>query len=329
MKKLKFAFITALAVLLFGGLHYFMPGHDVLFDIKDGSTGGQIAKELKDQHIITSRLWFKALLRLSKGHKHLRPGRYRLRTGMSGEEVVWTLFHTDGRYYVKVSIPEGWRAEQIAEKLNAAGVSSGPEFLDIVRAEKLEGRLFPSTYFFEEKTPARQAVNIMLREFDRQVRPLLTDAATANLSVPNILVIASIVEREAVVHEERPLIAAVYLNRIKRNILLEADPTVQYTIGYVAADKSWWKRRTTLADLKTESPYNTYRYPGIPPGPICNPGLESIKAVLNPARVDSIYFVSDRQGRHIFNEDYKEHLKAKHQMKEEALRRKAAAAGVK
>ncbi|MDD2773898.1 MAG: endolytic transglycosylase MltG [Elusimicrobiales bacterium] len=325
MKKLKITFAAVLAVLLLACLHYFMPGHDVLFDIHDGATGGQIARDLKEQHIISSRLWFKALLRLTGGRKHLRPGRYRLRTGMSGEEVVWTLFHTDGRYYVKFAVPEGWRAEQIADKLNASGVSSGAEFLAVARAEKLEGRLFPSTYFFEEKITARQVANTMLKEFDRQVRPLLTDAATANLSAPNILVIASIVEREAVVHEERPLIAAVYLNRIKRNILLEADPTVQYAIGYVPADKSWWKRRTTLADLKVESPYNTYRYPGIPPGPICNPGLESIKAVLNPARVDSIYFVADRQGRHIFNEDYKEHLKAKRQMKEEARRRKAAA----
>ena len=323
MKNIKRFALGIFVIAALFGLRYFFPGSEVLVDIKEGSSGGQIAYELKDHGVIASTTWFKILLRATNARKKLRPGRYKLRTHMAGEAVIWTLFHVDGKYYIRLVVQEGLRAEQIAEKLQALGVTQSADFMKIVRDEKLEGQLFPSTYFLEEKTPARQVVNMMLHEFNEQVRPLLLADTTGNISAPHVLVIASIVEREAVAHEDRPLIAAVYLNRLKKDMLLEADPTVQYALGYIPKEKSWWKRRMLLEDLKVESPYNTYRYEGMPPGPICNPGVESVKAVLNAAPVNSLYFVADRQGRHIFNEDYKEHLKAKHLIELQARQRKA------
>jgi UPF0755 protein len=321
MKKIKILTLAAvLALAGFGLMHYFYPGSEVLFDIKEGSNGTQIARELKEQRIIASTGWFRALLHFTNARKRLRPGRYKLRTHMSSEAVIWTLFHTDGKYYIRLGVPEGFRAEQIAEKLQSLGITKGDDFMKIVRDEKLEGQLFPSTYFMGEHVPARQVADMMLHEFNAQVRPLLGGALPDGLNAQQVLTIASIVEREAVVQEDRPLIAAVYINRLKKNMLLEADPTVQYALGYISQEKSWWKRRMLLGDLKVESPYNTYRYIGMPPGPICNPGLDSVKAVLNPAPIAALYFVADRQGHHIFNEDYKEHLKAKHLVEMQSAR---------
>ncbi|MFA5161693.1 MAG: endolytic transglycosylase MltG [Elusimicrobiales bacterium] len=312
---------AALAAMALLAAHYFQPGGEVLFDIKDGASGAQVARDLRDHKIIRSATWFRVLLRVTRTKRKLRSGRYRLKTNMSSEEALWDLLHTDGRFYVRVSIPEGWRAEQIAEKLQAMRVTDAAEFMKIVRAERLEGMLFPSTYFFEEGIPASQPVAAMNSEFNRAIRPILAADKSGNLSAPHALAMASIVEREAVVAAERPLIAAVYLNRVRQNMLLEADPTVQYALGYIPKEKSWWKKRILLADLRVDSPYNTYMYAGIPPGPICNPGLESVRAVLNPAAVDALYFVADRRGNHIFNRTYAEHLKAK-KMIEQAFRRK-------
>ena len=131
------------------------------------------------------------------------------------------------------------------------------------------------------------------------------------LDEKKVLILASIVEREAADAAERPLIAAVYINRYRKKKALEADPTVQYALGY-------WKKGLTFADLRVKSPYNTYAVGGLPPGPICNPGYESVAAVLSPANIDALYFVADRKGKHIFNANFDEHKKAKRRVEQAA-----------
>ena len=155
-------------------------------------------------------------------------------------------------------------------------------------------------------------------EFDRQVRPLFSKGFPPGLDEGKVLTLASIVEREAAIPSERPLIAAVYLNRYYKRMPLEADPTVQYALGYQKKDRVYWKKRIMYKDLTVKSAYNTYAVGGLPPGPICNPGVDSVSAVMNPAKIDALYFVADRKRRHIFNTSFSEHKKAKRRVERAA-----------
>ena len=150
----------------------------------------------------------------------------------------------------------------------------------------------------------------MLTNFGERVTPTMRQSfGLEGLTVYEAVILASIVERETPQIEERPLVAGVYLNRLRQDILLQADPTVQYAVGYQADSNSWWKNPLFLTDLELDSPYNTYVYPGLPPGPIASPGLSSIEAVLNPGQHDYIYFVAlpDGSGAHVFASTFEEH----------------------
>ncbi len=287
------------------GIYFFWQGDSVSLKIEKGSSAGEVAHLLKKKGIIISSFWFKALVKVTNTGKRIMPGEYEFKKHTSAEEVLWILINTIHIEDVKIVIPEGWRMEQIAERLYMQGIIEDKgEFINIVKREELEGYLFPSTYFFKKKSKARDIINMLKSEFEKKIRPLFKDGFPKGLDERKVLVIASIVEREAIVSSERPLIAAVYLNRIKKGMKLEADPTVQYAIGY-------WKQGLTYKDLRTKSPYNTYVSRGIPPGPICNSGYESVHAVFNPAKINALYFVAERKdGKHIFNISFKEHLKA-------------------
>lgn len=206
---------------------------------------------------------------------------------------------------VKVTIPEGFRAAQIAERLEAAGVADAAEFEALARSRGLEGKLFPSTYHFPPGYGAERAAERMVSEFMREIGAAYASAdPRPSLSLEEALTVASIVEREAVLKQERAVIAAVYLNRLKKRMPLQADPTVQYAVGQ-------WKKGLTRADLAVVSPYNTYRRQGLPPGPICSPGRESFLAVLKPADTRALYFVADARGGHVFSETNEEHSEAR------------------
>ncbi|MDE2237706.1 MAG: endolytic transglycosylase MltG, partial [Elusimicrobia bacterium] len=208
-----------------------------------------------------------------------------------------------------IVIPEGFASWQIAERLGATGVCDAELFKTYVRANRLEGYLFPTTYFFDPNTPAEKVAQRMRAEFDRRVPPEYQAAQPKpRLTLPQAMTLAAIVEREAVLPQERPMIAAVYLNRMRIGMRLEADPTVQYSLGF-------WKKGLTLSDLKDDDPYNTYIHYGLPPGPICSFGLDSFRAVLRPAQTNAIYFVADSTGGHIFSATLEEHLKAKRSYK--------------
>lgn len=308
------------AVFLLAALsgYYFWPGEKVQAVIPEGSSAGQVASILKQNDIILSSTWFKLLVLGTGSGKKIMPGEYSFRKRMSAEEALWRLRHSVYINHVKVVLPEGWRMEQIADRLQSNGVTARDKFLEAAGRAGLEGRLFPSTYHFKKNSSAQEVINLLNLEFDRAVRPLFSKGFPSGLDEKKTLILASIVEREAAIPTERPLIAAVYLNRYHKGMALEADPTVQYALGYSEKSQAWWKKGLTLKDLKVKSAYNTYAVGGLPPGPICNPGYDSVLAVLNPAQIDALYFVADRKGRHIFNSKYSEHLKAKKRIEQAA-----------
>ena len=228
---------------------------------------------------------------------------------------------------VTVTIPEGRRAEEIAEILHQAGLVDPQEFLALVRSGEgfafafledrppeaspsLEGYLFPDTYQIPRDSDARAIITLLLSTFDaRFTEEMRARAHEQGLTVHEVVTLASIVEREAVLPEERPLIASVFRNRLARGMKLDADPTVQYAMGYDEAQKTWW-RTLLVEDYQFDSPYNTYRRVGLPPGPICNPGLASIEAVLSPEDTDYLYFVANTvagDGSHVFARTFEEH----------------------
>ena len=237
-----------------------------------------------------------------------------------------------GARALELSFLPGWRSEEMANYLrvvNPAQIDAN-EFLTIVQSQQgidaaafpflaalpagtsLEGYLLPDAYTIQPDTNAAALVRQMLENFDQQVTPAMRQAYGAlGLSLRDAVILASIVEKEAALAEEKPLMAAVFLNRLAAGMPLQADPTVQYALGYQAATDSWWKAPLDAADLAVESPYNTYQIPGLPPGPIAGSGLTSLQAIANPAAVDYLFFVLDcaaGNGAHIFSVTYDEHL---------------------
>ena len=278
-----------------------------MVQILPGQTGNDVARLLKAKGVIRSELLFKILLRLTSSSKDLRAGRFDLRKNTSDLEVINCIKTGKCTHYEKITFPEGWRSEEMAEELAVHGVTDARAFLNLVREQDLEGKLFPSTYLFADNTPPQKVIDEMTAQYKKRITPLFKQYKT-NLTERQVLTLASILEREAVVHDERPKIAAVYLNRFTMGKRLEADPTVQYALGFALRENRYWKRGLTYKDLKIDSPYNTYRNAGLPPGPICNPGYESVKAVLNPQPdFEALYFVADRTGRHVFSRTFHEH----------------------
>lgn len=287
--------------------YFFSKGPLVVVKIEPGQSGSSVAQMLKEKGIIRSELFFKILLRLTSSARDLKAGRFDLRENTSAFEVINCIKSGKCTHYEKVTFLEGWRSEEIAEVLAEKGITDARAFLDIVRRNDLEGYLFPSTYLFAENTPAQKVVDEMLAQYKKNIAPLFKKYKT-NLTEKQVLTVASIVEREAIVHDERPKIAAVYLNRYRIGKRLEADPTVQYALGFNLKENRYWKKGLTYKDLKISSPYNTYRNAGLPPGPICNPSRESVLGVLNPEpNFDALYFVADSGGRHVFSKTFDEH----------------------
>ncbi|OGR77812.1 MAG: hypothetical protein A2X32_00095 [Elusimicrobia bacterium GWC2_64_44] len=310
MRKLKTIAITFALILCALALYFFWPGRPVKVTIPEGAGAGKVAAALKAQDVILSSSWFRVLVKLTGTGKKLMPGEYALRERMSAEEALWKMTHSTYVSSIRIVLPEGWRMEQVAERLEANGVTPAEKFLALAREQKLEGYLFPSTYNLKKNMPPQEVINLLKLEFDRQMLPLFSKGFPEKLDARKAVIIASIVEREAMDDSERPLIAAVYINRYRRGMPLEADPTTQYALGYNQS-YGWWKKALTYKDLKFKSPYNTYVVGGLPPGPICNPGYNSIAAALAPANLDALYFVADRKGKHIFNANFEEHKKAK------------------
>jgi UPF0755 protein len=294
------------------------------FTIQVGENGATIATRLERQGVISDAELFRLLLRYWGVDEHLEAGDYSLRRNMPMSEVVSQLQH--GRLLAKtVTIREGLRAEEVAHLLAVEGLADQEEFIRLVRDDAfhydflrdrpatapktLEGFLFPDTYQFSVGISTTALIDTMLQNFDRRVTIDMRKQALDNgLTLFQALTLASIVEREAVVPAERPIIASVYLNRLRRGIYLEADPTVLYGKGYDSTTGSWWPPLSAEELRTVDSPFNTYIHPSLPPGPICSPGLASLEAVLNPAQTNYLFFLAKGDGSHVFAETFEEQL---------------------
>jgi UPF0755 protein len=292
----------------------------VVFTVSQNETVDEVAKNLEDQGLIQSATYFKLRIRLSNADANLKAGRFTLHQGMSVDQIIRALTTSENVEVVQVRFQEGWRTEQFADRLVQLGlISNTDEFMNAIKngqwnykflssrpsGATLEGFLFPDTYEFRAGGSTEDIINTLLQTFDQKVPSNVRAKADAlGYNFYQVMTIASIVEREAVVAEERPIIASVYYNRLKEGMPLQADPTVQYAVGHPG---DWWPD-ITQADIDKDNLYNTYLRPGLP-GPICNPSLASIEAALNPAQTDYLYFVAkgDGSGAHAFSKTYAEH----------------------
>lgn len=319
LKKTLLLFILLLGILAAGmwaaKSYFFSQGPLVVIEVEPGQSVTQVARTLKEKGVIRSELLFKIILRLTASPKDIQAGTFDLRKNSPDLEVIKCLSSSKCNHYEKVTILEGWRSEEIAEALAEKNITDPQEFLNIVRQKELEGYLYPSTYLFSQDTPAQKVVDEMLAQYKKNIASLLKEYPTS-LTEKQVLTVASIVEREAIHHEERPKIAAVYLNRFKIGKRLEADPTVQYALGFSLQENRYWKKGLTLSDLRIDHPYNTYKNEGLPPGPICNPSAASVKGVLQPEEdFNALYFVADSGGHHVFSRTYEEHVAHIHRIR--------------
>jgi UPF0755 protein len=284
--------------------------------IPEGASGNEVAALLEREGIIRNAFAFRILLRASGRGGAIQSGKYRLSPSAPPLAILKSIIEGD-RIRQFFTIPEGYTSREIASVLEKAGICSASSFLALVRQnpgiavdeglvpESLEGYLFPDTYEVPLGAGASSAAKMMVNRFREVVIPIYR-RKPGKLSLAQAVILASLVEREAKVAGERPVIAAVYLNRLAAKMPLQCDATVQFALGQP-------KPLLTFEDLRVESPYNTYLHPGLPPGPICNPGMASIRAVLEPSKVPYLYYVLDerkRDGSHLFSRTYMEHLEA-------------------
>jgi UPF0755 protein len=302
-RRIPIVFIVAL--ILGAGL-WFVFRHKgastpVRFVVPQGASARDIASQLEAQRLIGHRWYFLVWTKIYRKGA-VRPGIYSLDPRDTARVILRELQH--GPPLVKTTFPEGWTSKQMAVLLESRGVTSAADFLTQVNKDKREGYLFPDTYFFEQGLPAVQVINRLIRRFhEKEPHDMMAQAKTLHLSYAQIVTLASMVEKEARVPQERPIIAGVFYNRLRKHWRLESCATVEYALGS-------WKPQLTYKDLEVESPYNTYRHSGLPPGPICNPGAASLEAAAHPAQTDMMFFVADGQGSHRFSKYYKEHLAA-------------------
>jgi UPF0755 protein len=301
----------------------------VYITVEKGDNAAAIGKRLEAAGIIESAASFERLAKLSGAERTLAAGEYEFTARTSVLDALARI--RDGLTAARiVGVPEGMRLEEIAALLEKRGVLKASEFLAAVnalatngsgidpdliqsrpRASTLEGYLYPATYGFNRSVSANEAVLQMVKALSDRLTPELRDEARAQgLSLHQVLTLASIVDREVVNPEERALIASVYRNRLKLDMPLQADPTVQYAIAArpgSIVEYGYWKKVLSAQDLSFDSNYNTYTKRGLPPGPISNPGIDSIVAVIRPAKTDFLYFVARNDGSHAFSATYEEH----------------------
>ncbi|MBM3162745.1 MAG: endolytic transglycosylase MltG [Chlorobi bacterium] len=270
-----------------------------------------ITAEMEHSGAIKNRWQTIVTGRLIPGFHNIRPGRYALPPGMSNAHLLYYL-RTHPQDEVRVTIPEGLEQREVALLLSRKLDMDSSAFMQAVKKRAFldrygiktgsaEGYLFPGTYHFAWADTPEEAAGFLVRQFRAFYSPdLKALALSRGLTETSLLTLASIVEAETPLDEEKPIVASVYLNRLKKKMRLQADPTVQYALQEDA-------RRLYYRDLAVDSPYNTYRYAGLPPGPICNPGAASILAVLNPADTGYLYFVATGKGGHNFSETLSGH----------------------
>ncbi len=319
------AVLFSLSVIWVGYSYY----HDVdlgertvTIIIEEGASFHTVAEELIAAGVVDARFTLKQAARLTKVDRKLTPGRYDFTARNSCRSVLTKLREADV-YRIKVTIPEGASIWKVATILASAmdidssqvmDLSADSAFLQTLDLPYLEGYLFPETYFFPWGTRARAAITEMVAMYRRMTDTVWPQILPLELTRQDIIILASIVEAETSVETERVIVASVYRNRLRLNMKLDADPTVIYGLG--GLDRPLYTR-----DLEKDGPYNTYLHKGLPPTPLNSPGLASIKAALNPAETEYLYFVADNTGGHRFSRTNAEHNRARREIKAQELNR--------
>ena len=289
-------------------------------EVVKGDTLSSVAEKLERAGVIDSAFMFKVEARLEGYGTEIKTGEYTFARGEDSREILEKLTAGEAIPTLAVTIPEGLTLEQTAQEVArqsdvpaakfeqaASRTDYGYGFLENPEIETTEGFLFPKQYEFEEGTTASQMVTRMLEQYLLETQTLDISGAKErlNLTEYELVTVASLIEKEAASPEERPLIASVIYNRIRKDMPLQIDATIHYALGHP-------KEELSLADLKIDSPYNTYENTGLPPGPICSPSRQSLEAAMNPAETDYLYYVLKENGEeHFFTSNYKEFLEAK------------------
>ncbi len=317
--------LMVLTLVVLGGLvawFYYVPNRfddtneTAVVEISKEATGVDIAQKLEDEGLVRSGYAFRLALRLTgEGHK-LQSGHYEIPKKISVHDLI-VLLQEGKSKEISVTIPEGYTIGDIAKLLEEKHVCTAQDFLDRAKVLRpypymhgtqetsygVEGFLFPSTYNIPVGATADDVIKMMADEFNRQLTPDLRKVAQAQgLDIYQWVTLASLVEREALFDQDRAPIAAVFKRRLQEGMPLQSDATISYVLGYS-------KVHVTLEDTKLQSPYNTYINPGLPPGPICNPGVKSLEAVAHAGTTDYRFFVADKEGHNHFSKTYEEHLK--------------------
>tara|TARA_Y100001970_G_scaffold153341_1_gene187763 strand:- start:2894 stop:3865 length:972 start_codon:yes stop_codon:yes gene_type:complete len=286
---------------------------DYYITIPKNSTVSSVSKILEDNLCLNS-LIFKIAMKITMNEKNIRYGRYDFKSTNNVRSLIdmITSIRSDR---IKITIPEGYKMSNIATLFEEKIKIDVEEFislcynedfistLGIVNASSLEGYLFPDTYIFLKSYTEKDIIEIMVKQFLFNYNEYI-DNSNTNLNRSEIVILASIIQGEAMYDDEMKTISSVYHNRLNKNMLLQADPTIQYILPET-------KKRILVKHTKIKNPYNTYLYNGLPPGPINNPGISAIIAAAYPIKTDYLYFVADNKGRHIFNKTFKAHLKSK------------------
>ncbi len=325
--------LAVLGAALYGALRIYgyiyapirEPGQERIVRIESGWSFGRVAEHLREEGIIDSPFGLKLLARVTDMASSMKAGEYEVDTSWSRMQLLTHLSRGDVRLH-RLQIPEGLTWWETARRVEDAGLADFEEFAAQVRNQELldrygipgetaEGYLYPETYYFSrgEEQNAKRIVGKMLRQF-REVtdRELWPEQRPGKEGLSRIVNLASLVEKETSVPRERPVVAGVFQNRLQRGMRLQCDPTIIYGLG---RDFDGNLRKKDLRD--PDNPYNTYRHAGLPPTPICSPGLASLRAAKDPAEHDYLYFVAAKNGTHVFSRTLREHNKAvrKHQLR--------------
>lgn len=311
MKKQMIFFILIVVVVL-GGFIFYKEGlmavsaNDKtikMFTIDKGKSVEDIIKSLESEKLIRSKTIFYLILTQTGIDKKIQAGDFYLSPSMTAHEIAQNL--TVGTFDKKITIIEGLRKEEIAAIFSKELNISEIEFIKTAK----EGFLFPDTYLFPKDANANKVIEIMQNNFDTKITPDMKAKMKAkNLSLNQVLTIASLVEKEARLDEDRKEVASIIYKRYIKDWALEIDATVQYVIGYQVDEKTWWKKYLTQADLDVDSPYNTRRKVGLPPGPICNPGISSIIATVEAdASTPYWFYISDKTGKMHYTKTLEQH----------------------
>ena len=288
--------------------------------VRWGASLGSVAQELEAQGVVRSADQFKLTAKLFGKTQKLRVGRFSLHKGSSNHQALWALLEGP-QSFIDLTLPRGYDSRRFAGIIAAQLQLDSTRIMELVRdpafivaqgidAPTLEGYLYPETYRLTFGMKEEQVLQMLVQQFKSQVPDSLMQGRHASgLDFNNILTLASIIEGEAMFDDEMPVISSVYHNRLKLGMKLQADPTIQYLIPD-------GPRRLLLRDLRIDSPYNTYLYAGLPPTPINNPSVKAIRAALQPADTDYLFFVAVGNGRHTFSRTYGQHLNAKRRFDE-------------